>query len=125
MPDSPGEAAAREGLRDSVHKNRTEVALAGETIDLLRSEIRIAVTAGIQAGLAEALNEENAELLFGAFVKAFQTQAQVQTGRWVLGRISSALTVLFWVCIGGWAIYSVGGWAGLKLAWAIAPKGTP
>lgn len=122
MGDSTGEQIARDALRKSVTDNMMEVALAGETITLLRSEIRQAVSDGISHGLSEglpkALTDENAEKLFAAFFKAMQKQATVKTGRWVLGGLSGLASKAMWLLFAMVVLYNVGGWAAIKAAWA-------
>jgi hypothetical protein len=52
---SPGEQAASAALRESVDTNRMQVALAGESIAIIRSELR----QGLIAALEELVKPEN------------------------------------------------------------------
>lgn len=117
-PMSEGETAARAGLKGSVEKNRSEVALASETISLIRSEIRLAVTEGIREGFHQAMTEENAEVLFDKFFEVMRRQAATKTGDLVLGSLSGLAKKALWVLVGTVVLYNLGGWAALKAGWA-------
>ena len=123
MTDSPGAAAARAALAESVHKNRTEVTLAGETITLLRDEIRMSVAEAVRDGIAGAMTPDAARAFCGVLVQVLQEQAAQTAGQMVLGGLWTLTKRLFWAGMFVAALFYVVGWPGVKLLLASAFNG--
>ncbi|MBA3773838.1 MAG: hypothetical protein H0X13_15510 [Ramlibacter sp.] len=122
---SADQAAA--GMKASMAINHAQQELTEESRVLLtsivasvvRDEMRIAVAEGISA----ALTDEAAERFWAKGLEVLQRQATVKTGRFILDGVSTLAKKLFWVGLIVLAIYSVGGWAAIKVAWAAINKG--
>lgn len=115
MSTTPGEQAARDALHESVERNRAEVRLADETIQLLRSEVKNAVAAGID----EAMTAERARAFWAVGVEMLQQQARISAGRFVIDGIWAVLKRGFWVLIFLGAVYALGGWSLMVSAWKV------
>lgn len=118
---TPGEKAARDALRESVERNREEVRLATETIELLRSEMRRAVIDGID----EAMTEERARVFWSVGLEMLQQQARISAGRFIIDGLWAMLKRGFWVAIFLAAVYSLGGWSLMVSAWKVLFAGKP
>jgi len=114
MPNqSEGEQAAREGLRQSVSKNRMQVELAQETISIVRHEVR----AAIKDGMSDMMSQANMEKFWGVGVSMLQRQAAVKTGTFVGGVAMGILRKgLIFTILGG-LVYAIGGWTALATLW--------
>lgn len=110
---TPGEKAARDALRDSVERNREEVRLATETIELLRSEMRQAVIDGID----KAMTEDRARVFWAVGLEMLQQQARIGAGRFVLDGLWAVLKRGFWLAIFIAAVYALGGWSLVASIW--------
>jgi hypothetical protein len=76
--------------------------------------VKQAVAAGIREVLAD---EEQLATFWGAAFKALQAQAQVQTGRFLLGSIGAlAKRIGLFVAL-GLIVYSLGGWTAVSKLW--------
>jgi hypothetical protein len=128
MSDTPGAAAARAGMSESMERNRVDVGLASETISLLRSEIRLGLTDGIREGIKAAVEDDDlTEAFFAAGMRAMRKQATVTTGKVVLDGFGSLFTRFFWLWVFFIALWSLAGWDGVKAlglgVWRIVVKG--
>jgi hypothetical protein len=115
MADTAGESAAREALRQSVARNRIEVCLATETIELIRSEVR----AAMQQGIDQAMTAERARAFWAIGLEMLQQQARISAGRFVIDGIWTMLKKIFWIAIFLAAVYALGGWSLMVSIWKV------
>ena len=100
-----------------------EVALANETIQLLRAGLRDDMKESARDRprddrASDDAGQRGAVLADGLQHRARQ-QATEHAGRAVLGGIAVAGRKLFWAAVFAASIYSVLGWYGIKLSWKV------
>lgn len=139
---SPGEEALRAAVRESVDKNHREpVALAGETIALLRSEMRLAVEDALtgdaaadvlRRALSSAVADENIaetkrslQLLLSLAILVVQDRAYRGTGSWIWGMVRGAFKHLFMFVALGAIAYKLGGLSTMISIWRFLIDGRP
>ena len=127
-PSSPGSAAALDGLRGSVDRNRDQMALMEESRVLLtgiiRNEIRDELRIAVAEGIAAAMTDEAAERFWSKGLDVMRRQARQKAGGFLLEGVLAGGKKLLWIGAFLLAVYSIGGWTLLKTVWAaIVPKG--
>lgn len=117
MNTSADEAAA--ALRASRLINNGQQTLTEESrlllAAMLRDEMRVAVAEGIQAVMTN-------EVFWARVFEVLQRQASERTGRFLVGGFIQVLKKLAWAGIVLLCMYSVGGWALVKVVWAAMNK---
>lgn len=110
---TPGEAAVRAGMGESMSENAHQVAITQESRELLaallRDEMRVAVAEGISAALTPAKAREFAVV----FLDAVKQQTNSKVNEVAGGVVRAALKKLAWFVVAGSVVYWIGGWAAL------------
>jgi hypothetical protein len=83
------------------------------TLEGLRSEVRMAVSEGI----ASAMTQDAARAFWGVGIEMLQEQATRRAGRFVLDGALFALKRIGWASVALLAVYMLGGWQFVVLAW--------
>lgn len=112
---TPGEEAVRSANRASKEINKVQQALTEESrvllVGLLRDEMRDAV----RDGISEAMTEDNARAFFRTGIAVLREEAKSQAGGLVLDGLRNLAKLAFWALLILVGVYSIGGWAGLKM----------
>lgn len=74
-----------------------EVRLDGDTIDLLRDEMRLAAREGAKQAVDSLLTEERAKAFFTIFFAVLREEMASGAGNWMLGRVWSLTRNSLWV----------------------------
>lgn len=83
------------------------------TLEGLRAEVRTAVSEGITS----AMTQDAARAFWGVGIEMLQEQATSRAGRFVLDGAMYALKRMGWAGVALLAIYMLGGWQFVVLAW--------
>lgn len=83
------------------------------TLEGLRSEVRVAVTEAITS----AMTQDAARAFWGVGIEMLQEQATRRAGRFVLDGALFAIKRVGWAAVALLAIYMLGGWQFVVLAW--------
>lgn len=74
-----------------------EVRLDGDTIDLLRDEMRQAARAGAKEAVMELMTEENARTFFKVGTAVVREEFKLQAGGWLVDGLVAGAKRLMWV----------------------------
>jgi hypothetical protein len=122
-----GEEAARSALAESVERNRADVQLAHETVEVVRGVLRQEMRDAVAEGIAMAMTDENAERFWVKGFEVAQQQAKKRlrdgAGDLVLGGLRGLFKWGSMVVIALAFAYYVGGWSLVKTVWAAFNKG--
>jgi hypothetical protein len=112
----------RARLRASVAENRQQMVMTEESrlllAALMRDEMRLAVSEGIQEAFDRALTEENARRVFQIGMDVMQEQAARSAGRMLWSGVKGLLRMAFWPFFLLLAAFLIGGPGLFKTIWA-------
>jgi hypothetical protein len=87
----------------------TEVRLDGDTIDLLRDEMRLAAREAAKEVLMDAMTEENARKFFKVGTAVVREEFKLRAGGWLLEGIGTFFSKGFWFLLfAGAVLYYAG-----------------
>lgn len=121
--DSPGAHHARAALSASARMNKERDAMVDAVVEAMRPAILEAADRtrdAVRDGLADALTDERT---WAKVFQVLQAQAAARTGEFVWGGIKGFVGKAAWVALGLLVLWSMGGWAAVKVGWAALVKG--
>jgi hypothetical protein len=98
---------------------KPEVRLAGEDLDILRDEMKLAAEAGAKKAVDTLLTEDRARAFFSVFFKVLREEMRAGAGDWVLGRAWWGLRLVGGIALLCLILLVIGGPGLLKAMWGV------